>query len=309
MTLDRDLPARFLAAAFAPDDWIAIAYRQLPSKAWNHRFLTAASASADKFLRYLRHLNAQGYDIYVSMNSFQRGTRKRTEANVDQIRHIYCEFDGGGAEALERVRSRPDLPPPTFIVHSSEGKFQLMWNVSGFVPAQAKALLRHLAHSLDSDPAVQDTNRVLRLPGFRNYKYTPAPFVRLEMHSDLTPYPPTSFPTPPVDALAGAPGAGGRPGRRAPSALGHSQSERDWANVRRCLAAGKPWRLVWSDLLRSRPDKPNARFYAALTTVNVLQSLGRDVPPELVAELQAAQHHLPSPAGMVASSRRAPPEA
>lgn len=313
MPLDRDIPARFLRTAFEDSDYIAIAYRRLDDRAraraagnelsvgvdenpavatkerWHHRFVTAADARAERFLAWLRYLNAHGNDIYVAMNAFKPGCRQRTEANVHAIRHIYVEFDAGGEPALAALRARTDLPPPSYVVHSSKGKFQVLWNVRGFETVYAKRLLRTLAYSLGADTAVHDINRVLRLPGYYNYKYDPPQFVRLEMARDLSPHLPSAFPIPtaPEPHARQATQAPARPLPGTKKAI--SRSERDWAHVRGALANGQSWRSVFETLVAERQDKPNPRFYAALTVLNALASRGVADPPELVEELRAAK--------------------
>jgi hypothetical protein len=290
MPLDTSIPIRFLRTAFQADDVVAIAFRKLPQGRWQHRFLTAEAACADGFQRWLRHLNADGHDLYVGMNAFSPGRRSRTETNIAAIRHVYLDFDSGGDEALSALTRRDDLPPPTYVVHSSPGKFQTIWNVRDFTPEAAKALLRHLAYTLGADPAVHDLARVLRLAGFRNYKYAPPPFVRLEVGASTDAHPPSAFPTP-------LPEAAKRPeGRQTPTRLSgtvaiKSQSERDWAFVMSGLSRGEPWQHLWHALVARRPDKPNPRFYASVTLLNALQSLGRHRPDDLVAELKAARSH------------------
>jgi hypothetical protein len=292
MALDIQMPARFLETAFADDDLIAIAYRCLPSRAWTHRFVSAYAARQPRFLAWLRHLNAHRNDIFVSMNVFASKSAGRTEDNVAIIRHVYADFDSGGAEALAALRARTDLPPLSYVLHSSAGKFQAVWNVRDFDPTYAKRLLQYLAYSLGADPAVHDTNRVLRLAGFYNYKYSPAQFVRSEMATDLTAYPPDAFPTPPAagELHTASTSRHQRSKQTLPGTTNViSRSERDWAHVRSALAAGTPWRAIWDDLIAERCDKPNPRYYAALTILNALKSVGRPNPPELVAELHASK--------------------
>jgi hypothetical protein len=223
------------------------------------------------------------------MNVFAPGCRHRTEANVTKIRHIYVEFDSGGATALQGLRARTDLPPASYVIHSSPGKFQVVWNVYGFTAVDAKRLLRHLAYTLGADTAVHDINRVLRLPGFRNYKYQPAPFVRLEAGRDLTRLSSARFPQPQTETRS-ITRSNGVPRSRLPGTqLAPSRSERDWAHVRQRLSAGDDWRAVFDELRDARTDKPNPRFYAALTVLKALNSVGRPDPPELVNELDAAR--------------------
>jgi hypothetical protein len=293
MSLDRSIPIRFLRTAYHADDVVALAFRRLPDGGWRHRFLRVDSACADAFQRWLRHLNAGGHDLYVSMNTFQPGRRSRTEANLKDVRHVYLDFDSGGTEALAALRARSDLPPPSYVVHSSPGKFQTIWNVHGFAPRPAKALLRHLAHTLGADAAVHDLSRVLRLPGFRNYKYDPAPFVRLEVETSLVSYPPSAFPIPPIETprVKADRSSVKPPGRT----TNPSQSERDWAFVCEGLARRRPWPHLWRTLVDRRVDKPNPRFYASLTILNALRSASKPIPVALVDEMNAAQAHRPGP--------------
>lgn len=291
MALDTSIPIRFLRTAFQLDDVVAIAFRKLPDGAWQHRFVSIEAACADPFQRWLRHLNAGRHDLYVSMNAFHPGRRTRTETNVKAIRHIYLDFDSGGEEALAALKARVDLPPPSYVIHSSPGKFQTIWNVRDFTPAAAKALLRHMAYTLGADTAVHDLSRVLRLAGFRNYKYDPAPFVRLEIGAPLDAYPPSSFPTLSLETVEPVK-RGRRSSTRLPGTITTtSQSERDWAFVRAGLSRGRSWLELWRALVAGRRDKPNPRFYASVTLVNALESVRRQPPPELVAELKAAQAH------------------
>jgi hypothetical protein len=272
---------RLLQTGFDSDDVIAIAFRRLPDGGWHHRFLSVHSACQPRFQAWLRHLNANGNDLYVSVNAFRAGVRSRTEANVAAVRHLYVEFDAGGETALAAVRARPDLPPPSYVVHSSPGKFQLLWNVEGFTPFSAKPLLRHLAYSLQADIAVHDVNRVLRLPGFANYKYRPPARVWLEMSNCLQRYSPDRFPVPaePSHSLSS------RHRRLARPRGTHSQSELDWRLVCLALARGASWRTCVEHLAKNRADKCNPRAYATLTVLKALQAIRHVAPPELLVAL------------------------
>lgn len=286
MKLDTQIPVRFLETAFHDDDLLAIAYRCLPSKAWNHRFVTARAARTTKFLAWLRFLNAKRHDIFVGMNVFAGRANGRTEQNVSVVRHIYADFDSGGAAALAGLRARADLPPASYVVHSSAGKFQVVWNVRDFEPAHAKRLLHYLAYSLGADTAVHDLNRVLRLPGFYNYKYDPPQFIRMET-GDLTARGPDAFPVPADDVrtLLNCPRTRTRSAPLPGTTKAISPSERDWATVRSALAQGRPWQMVKAELFAARQDKVNPRFYACLTVLKALNSLDQPDPPELVAEM------------------------
>ena len=86
MLADTFTPVHFLTTAYDADDVVAIAFRRLPDRRWEHRFVRVDVACADRFQRLLRHLNASGYDIYVSMNSFQPGRRSRRATLVLGLR-------------------------------------------------------------------------------------------------------------------------------------------------------------------------------------------------------------------------------
>lgn len=271
-----------LRTAFDAADVIAIAFRQLPHARWFHRFVTVNAVLQPRYQAWLSHLNREGYDLYFSVNAFNPGIRSRTEANVAAIRHLYAEFDEGGAEALASVRQRADLPPPSYVVHSSPGKFQLLWNVEGFTPDTAKPLVRHLAYSLHADRAVHDLNRVLRLPGYQNWKYRPPALVSLEPAASLARYGPDQFPAPAGDLPIRA-----RVERRTPPDGWRSQSEVDWRLVCLALARGASWRECLDQLAANRRDKANPRVYAARTVLKAFQVVLGEPPPELLVELEA----------------------
>lgn len=126
---------------------------------------------------------------------------------------------------------------------------------------EQETLLKLLSITFGGDPACTDCNRVLRLPGFLNRKYTPAPLVTVEYPrgsaahcedfklADPRPYPDPS------------------PGRIEPlmPTGKHSHSEQDWAWILGELAGGKdPVRLTRT-LAERRPDKPNPVYYAQRT--------------------------------------------
>jgi hypothetical protein len=276
-----DSPAnQLLATGFDETDVIAIAFRRLPDGHWHHRFLSVQAARQPRFQSWLRYLNAHGSDLYFSVNAFNPGVRARTEANVAAVRHLYVEFDAGGDAALAQVRATPGLPPPSYVVHSSPGRFQLLWNVEGFTREVAKPLLRYLAYSLQADRAVHDLNRVLRLPGFANFKYRPPAFVTLEAADCLDRYHPGQFPVP-----TSSPPPVERAERVTPPDGWRSQSEIDWRLVCLALSRGASWRACVDHLAANRRDKTNPHLYAARTVLKAADRVLGSQPPDLVAEL------------------------
>ena len=83
-----------------------------------------------------------------------------------------------------RSGHRDLVPPPTSILSTSPGKYQVLWRVEGFDFARQEQTLKLLAIAFGGDPACTDCNRVLRVPGFLNRKYDPPYKVTVEYPDD-----------------------------------------------------------------------------------------------------------------------------
>ena len=94
--------------------------------------------------------------------------------------------DSSEAEARARLAAFP-LPPSAVI--ASGGGLQSYWLLTEPLDiAQAKPLLRALAIALGADLAAAEPARILRLPGTRNYKYTPPRDVVIEILDESRTY-------------------------------------------------------------------------------------------------------------------------
>jgi hypothetical protein len=141
-----------------------------------------------------------------------------------------------------------------------------------------------------ADRAATDATRVLRIPGFLNWKYDPPCEVRAEQFSDRIRHP-SDFHIdnhPPLPTF---------PHRSSPSKPTGtiSQSERDWAETCHRLYCGDDPAIVRNWLEQSRPDKSNPRYYAELTVYRAMEKLRhRKAAPGEVGRQQAvntAFHH------------------
>jgi hypothetical protein len=83
-------------------------------------------------------------------------------------------LDSGGDRKLAAVRESNAVPPLSAVIHTSVGKYQVIWRVKGFTIPEQEAMLKGLAELFGADRACTDCARVFRLPGFLNRKYTPA---------------------------------------------------------------------------------------------------------------------------------------
>ncbi|MPZ21703.1 MAG: hypothetical protein GEV06_28005 [Luteitalea sp.] len=260
--------ATMLRRAFAPSDHVAVMFLHLPTGRIWQRVLPAHALAESAQQRWLRAKNAHGHDVFASLNTFLPGCQRRTKAHVVAIRHLFLDVDRAGAQVLQQLRSEPALPPPTYIIETSRGRFQLLWRVDGFTLSTLEALQQHLARRFGTDPAAIDATRCFRLPGLFNHKYDPPYFVRLRAVADphrLFRPEDFQFSDAPVSRPAPAPLVR-RPAARASLDMRTiTQSHRDWAWARRRLEAGEHPEDLVGELSLIRVSKPQPRDYAERT--------------------------------------------
>jgi hypothetical protein len=255
------IAARFLTRSFAPEETIALLIRhQAPDQTWQ-RIAPLERVLEPHYLGWLAHENKEGANIHVSANPLRPHSRKRTKDSIARVRHLYLDLDHDGEARLASLRASDRVPGPNAIVSTSLGKYQLLWRVAGFSCEQQEAMLKTLALAFGGDPACTDCNRVLRLPGFLNWKYVPAFPVRVEYLSDAT-WNCEHFrlEVPPSDARLGSRSTVGQ--RRSHKG---SNSENDWAWVLDELASGADAAELTRTLARRRSDKRNPLYYAQRT--------------------------------------------
>ena len=131
---------------------------------------------------------------------FIAGSRKRTKECIASVRHIYIDIDDDGDARLAALRASDRVPTPTAIISTSPGKYQALWRVAGFDFERQEQTLKLIAQAFGGDPACTDRNRVLRVPGFLNRKYSPAHPVAVEYPADAI-YGPADFRLENIDGL------------------------------------------------------------------------------------------------------------
>src|SRR5262249_2810069 len=144
---------------------------------------------------------------------------------------------------------------------TSPRKYQVLWRVEGFDFVRQEAALKQLAIAFGGDPACTDCNRVLRIPGFLNQKYSPAYPVAVE-YGPGSVWSPLDFRLQSIEPDISLPFR--RPAR---STQPHkdTRSERDWAWVCAQLTQGKDAPKLTRELAARRSDKPNPLYYAQRT--------------------------------------------
>jgi hypothetical protein len=251
----------FLARCFAPGSMIALLLRSESPAKTQQRVVTLEQALAPRYRGWLTHENHNGANIYVAANPLRSGSRKRTKESIASVRHVYLDIDKDGDARLAALRASDAVPPASAIVSTSPGKYQVFWRVEGFDVESQEITLKQLAIAFGGDPACTDCNRVLRIPGFYNQKYSPAHLVTVEYPSDVTSHP-SHFRLPDDVPVVAQPLRGSA---RPSGSRKDSHSEADWAWACHELAQGRDAGKLTHELASRRADKPNPVYYAQRT--------------------------------------------
>jgi hypothetical protein len=199
--IDLNAPSRFLRTAFEPSDWIAVFLKNYRTGQTTQRVVSVQSAAAPAFQRWLRNQNANQWNVYVSVNSIRPGHSRARDAVLD-IRHVFLEEDADGPGLLAALTTRPDLPPPSYVLHSSRGRIHVFWRARGFTGSTVEGTQKRLAKELGTDSAATSCAQTTRLPGFANHKRNTPCGVSIEYLRPRTVLTPNDFPH--VSSLAAA---------------------------------------------------------------------------------------------------------
>jgi hypothetical protein len=287
--------ASFLRRCFAPEETIAILLRRPDAPAPMQRVVRLEQVLETRYMAWLSYENQHSRNnIYVAANPLRPGSRKRTKESIASVRHLYIEIDMDGDARLAALRASVAVPPPTSILSTSPGKYQVLWRVEGFDFVRQEQMLKLLAIAFGGDPACTDCNRVLRIPGFLNRKYDP-PYKASVEYPDDSVWTPDDFCL--DDAAVDAMHFASVPTPRKPP-LKHSHSESDWAWVLHELAHGKDAVTLTHELASRRSDKPNP-FYYAQRTIDVASArlwfIEGSSFDDVIAMLEARRcHELPA---------------
>lgn len=266
----------FLTRCFSSSETIALLLRREDAARPQQRVVTLEQVLAPRYMAWLTFENDNGANIYVSANPLRPGSHKRTKESIVSVRHIYIDIDTDGDARLAVLRASDSVPAPTAILSTSPGKYQALWRVAGFDFEHQEQTLKLLALTFGGDPACTDRNRVLRIPGFLNRKYSPAHLVAVEYPADTT-YTPADFR---LDTIAGSSVLPLRGNARKSPENKHSHSEDDWAWICSQLAHGKDAAKLTHELASRRADKPDPLYYAQRTVdmASARLLLAEDIP-------------------------------
>lgn len=285
------MPRRYIRENFEAADWLAVVVRNRGTGETIQRITTAQQIASHEFQSWLRHKNAHGSDIYLSLNTLREHARGRTKSDVKDIRHLYLDLDEEGQRKLATIYQDAAVPHPNYVLQTSPAKYQVVWRVEGIPQNDAEDILRGLARQFGGDLAATDSTRVFRLPGFNNKKYEQN--FRVKFAAGTMPEPIYRQSDFRIEIIPHEPGTAGRKTVSAPAVVGsesaNTQSERDWAYAIRHLRRGDDPEDIIPEIAAYRatdrydsqdgtkltgPKKSNPRYYAEHTVARAMEHLG-----------------------------------
>ncbi|MFN7984906.1 MAG: DNA-primase RepB domain-containing protein [Vicinamibacterales bacterium] len=186
---------RFLQTAFGREDSIALLLKNSSTSAARQRICRRDWLSRDAAWHYLRRLDDAGHNIYVGVNSILPDRLSRTRRDIATVRHVFLDADDSVPDLLRFLDGRPNLPPPSYVLHSSVARAHLFWRVRDFNVDDVERLQKNLALEAGTDPAATAATQMTRLPGFRNHKYHEPHIVWVDYLDIEHVYTPRDFPS------------------------------------------------------------------------------------------------------------------
>jgi hypothetical protein len=168
---------KYIDTIFEPDDIVEMRLLlkdRSPIQQWH--FAKDLSKQIDQWQR----LNEQGYNIYIGVNP-RKAFNTSGDDNVLHGRFFFADFDnidpGDGCGIWEFVSDRiyrAGLDVPDLAIFSGHG-IHTYWKLPEPMNDldRWKKIQAGLAEKLDSDKAIKNPERIMRLPGFKNVKKEP----------------------------------------------------------------------------------------------------------------------------------------
>ena len=231
---------RFLNSMFDGTERVAILAipRAGPDGRVEQRF-TPAETAAGRTQAWLRHLNAQRYDIYLGVNPVREDSRQREKEDIADVRRLQVDLDDNGPENLSGIAAHYGGDPAC-----SEVASVMRWpGYRNQKQGRAGEMVRWIDRG--GRPVTPEDFRALPVPEINTARDAPV-----------------------------APGRGRRPTRERPNRI--SQSEKDWAWVKDQLKAGANPLQLREELARRRADKAKPDAYAALTVEKAMRAVANE---------------------------------
>ena len=128
----------------------------------------------------LFELHKQRAGIFFMVNA--GNGQGRSNKNVEKVRSVFVDLDGS---PIEPVLNSPLTPH--IVIETSENRFHAYWLVNDCPISDFSLMQAALANKFNGDPKVKDLARVMRVPGFYNFKTTPF-LCKIKLSKELPPY-------------------------------------------------------------------------------------------------------------------------
>lgn len=173
------LTRRHLNTLYAPEDRVWILLRKPNETKAVIRKVKVKNIN-DDFLSWLRHMNAKGYNVYISLNTFREDSKERKEEQIEPMQDkIWLDLDSeklktDANKVLDKILEETGLPRPTLIIRTSQTQYgdnlQVVWKFKEKVSFEKlKEVMKELENRYGLDKT-HDGARVFRLAGFNNKK-------------------------------------------------------------------------------------------------------------------------------------------
>jgi hypothetical protein len=164
---------RWSGIVLDPGDIIEIRriFRKVPGQKSTVRSTWHSTSDLPDVVEDLIRDNELGFNIYAGANP-RPWVGATTDANIRLARTVFADFDR--CANVEIVRKRIwafGLPPASLLLDSGHG-VHAYWRLYFAIRDLLlwEEFQKDLIHALDSDPVIHNPERIMRLPGFFNYK-------------------------------------------------------------------------------------------------------------------------------------------
>ena len=120
------------------------------------------------------------FNVFYCANDPGQGNHAQ-QGDISVMRLIYQDCDD-----LEYAAIEPEIADRQAhsVIESSPGKRQRIWHIEDIDAFRHRAVHDHMCARRYHDPSTHGAHRLLRLPGFRNWKYEDGPVARLIAQRD-----------------------------------------------------------------------------------------------------------------------------
>lgn len=158
----------YASVVWQPDDIIEL--RFLPVGKERQKWVTASDIEGEA--EWLSFVEKKRANIYAGvLPRTEKGGSKQEDVVQGSV--VWADFDHMTPQEAWKQSKKSGMLEPTMVVATGHGA-HLFWKLDKVQPAiKIVELAKNLAVMVDSDPSVADAARILRLPGFTNWKSEP----------------------------------------------------------------------------------------------------------------------------------------